>query len=150
MSENKKTSAKKFEGFSDFEREAMKNRAKELLAEARASKKKEVGVKDVLDVIAAMPQKDKAMAKKIHEIITKIAPSLWPKTWYGMPAYAKNDKIVCFFQASQKFKTRYSTLGFNDTAKLDEGNMWPNSFAIKKLSTAEEKQIAALMKKALS
>lgn len=136
--------------FSDFEREAMVNRAKELAAEAKAAKNRAAGEKVALEAIAALSEADKVLAQKVHEIITKTAPQLWPKTWYGMPAYALNDKVVCFFQAAEKFKARYATLGFSDTAKLDEGNMWPTSFALTKLTAVEEKQIAELVKKAVS
>lgn len=141
---------KKFEGFSEYEREAMKNRAKELAAEARSEKNKAQGESDVLAAIAAMSEPDRSMAKRIHALIKESAPTLSPKTWYGMPAYAKDDKVVCFFQTAEKFKARYSTLGFNDAAKLDDGNMWPTAFALKKLTTAEKAKIGALMKKAVS
>jgi uncharacterized protein YdhG (YjbR/CyaY superfamily) len=143
---------KKTAGFSDFEREAMQNRAKELAAEARTNKKREDGEKDVLEAIAAMPEPDRGMANKIHELITKSAPSLWPKTWYGMPAYAKgkDDKVICFFQSGHKFKARYALVGFNDSSRLDDGNMWPTAFALKKLTAAEEAKIVALVKKAMS
>ena len=141
---------KKFEGFSEFEREAMKNRAKELLAEAKLSKNKALGEQAVMEAIGAMVEPDKSMATKIHELISKNALSLSPKTWYGMPAYAdKEGKVVCFFQCAGKFKTRYSTLGFSDVAKLDEGNMWPSSFALKELSKKEEFIILELIKKAV-
>ncbi|MEK7570097.1 MAG: hypothetical protein AAB515_01480 [Patescibacteria group bacterium] len=141
---------KKFTGFSDFEREAMQNRAKELLAEARAGKNRAQGEKDVLAAIAKMVEPDKSMAKKLHALIKKSAPSLMPKTWYSMPAYAKGEKVVCFFQAAKKFKTRYASLGFSDTAKLDDGAMWSTAFALKKLGAAEEAKISALLKKAVS
>lgn len=141
---------KKLAGFSDFEREAMRNRAKELAAEARMSKNKAAGEKAVLDAIAELPGSDKAMAKRLHALITEHAPTLWPKTWYGMPAYAKNDKVVCFFQSAEKFKARFATLGFSDVANLDDGAMWPTSFALKELTPAVEKQIVALLKQAVS
>lgn len=141
---------KKYTGFSADEQAAMRARAKELAAEAKASKKRSVGEKAVLDAIAAMPEPDKGLATKIHEIVTKTAPELWPKTWYGFPAYAKDEKIVCFFQFASKFDSRYSTLGFNDTANLDAGNIWPTAYAVTKIGTTEEKQIADLVKKALS
>lgn len=144
MSEKQKSA-----GFSKDEIEAMKARAKELAAEAKASKKRGVGEKDVQEAISKLPEPDRTMAKKVHEIITKAAPELWPKTWYGMPAYSLNDKVICFFQAAKKFEARYSTLGFNDSAKLDEGNMWPTAFALVKLGDAEEKEIIKLIKKAL-
>lgn len=141
---------KKFEGFSEDERAAMKARAKELIAEAKASKNRAAGEKALLDAIAEMSEPDRSMATRVHEIISKAAPSLWPKTWYGMPAYAKDEKVVCFFQSAIKFKARYATLGFSDTAKLDEGDMWPTSFGLKKLTSKVEAQITDLVKKALS
>lgn len=137
-------------GFSKEEREAMKARAKELEAEKRANKKKEDGEKDVLAAIAAMVGNDKLMAKRIHELVMQTAPELWPKTWYGMPAYAKDGKVICFFQAAKKFEARYATFGFNDTAKIDNGNMWPTSFALIKLTSEEEKVIIDLVRKASS
>lgn len=139
----------KKKGFSEAEQAAMKARAKELKAEERASKKREEGEKAVLEAIAEMPERDRTMAARIHEIVTETAPDLWPKTWYGMPAYARDGKVVCFFQGAGKFETRYSTLGFNDTANLDEGNMWPVTFALKELTPAEEKKIVELVKKAV-
>ena len=142
---------KKSKGFTDEEKAAMKNRAKELKAEARANKDKAGGESDVLAAIAAMREPDRAMAKRLHAIIKASAPALSPKTWYGMPAYATRDgKIVCFFQTAQKFKTRYATFGFNDSAKLDEGALWPVAFALKELTAAEEARISALVKKAVS
>ncbi len=139
------------EGFSDEERAAMKERARELKAEARANKKKADGESDVMDKIVEMPEPDRAMASRLHAIITANAPDLWPKTWYGMPAYANPDgKVVCFFQGAQRFDTRYATLGFNDTANLDEGAMWPTAFALKALTPDVEAQIAALVRKAVS
>ncbi len=144
-------SAKKSKGFTDEERAAMRERAKELKAEARANKKKAEGESDLLAKIAEMPEPDRAMAERLHEIVKANAPSLWPKTWYGMPAYADKDgKVVCYFQAAQKFGSRYATLGFNDAANLDEGAMWPTSFALKELSAAEEAKIGALVKRAVS
>ncbi len=136
--------------FSDEERVAMKERAQELKAEARASKNKADGERDVLAKIAEMPGPDRAMAKRLHAIIKASAPDLSPKTWYGMPAYAKDGKVVCFFQSAQKFKSRYATLGFSDEANLDEGAMWPTSFALKELTAADEAKIGALVKKAVS
>jgi uncharacterized protein YdhG (YjbR/CyaY superfamily) len=136
------TRGKKSKGFTAEERAAMKERAQELKAEARES--------DVLAKIAEMPEPDRAMAKRLHAIIKASAPALSPKTWYGMPAYAKDGKIVCFFQSAEKFDSRYATLGFNDEANLDKGGMWPTSFALKELTAAEEKKIAALVKKAVS
>ena len=142
---------KKFKGFTDEERVAMKERAKKLKAEARANKNKAEGESDVLAKIAEMPEPERAMAKRIHEIIKASAPALSPKTWYGMPAYANKDgKVICFFTAASKFNSRYATFGFNDDANLDEGDMWPTSFALKKLTATEEKKIEALVKKAVS
>ena len=139
-------------GFTDEERAAMKERAQELKAEARRGKgaKKADGESAVLAKIAEMEGQDRAMAERLHAIIQASAPNLSPKTWYGMPAYAKDGKVVCFFQSAQKFKARYATLGFSDTANLDEGDMWPTGFALKKLTAAEEARIAALVKKAVS
>jgi uncharacterized protein YdhG (YjbR/CyaY superfamily) len=141
---------KKSKGFTDEEKAAMKERAKELKAEARADKDKAEGEKDVLAKIAEMSEPDRGMAKRLHAIIKASAPTLSPKTWYGMPAYARDGKIVCFFQSAQKFDTRYATLGFNDTANLDEGALWPVAFALKELTAAEETRISALVKKAVS
>jgi uncharacterized protein YdhG (YjbR/CyaY superfamily) len=137
-------------GFTKEEQAAMKERAKELKAEARANKKREEGEKDLLEKIAEMSEPDRTMAKRLHEIITETAPDLWPKTWYGMPAYARDGKVVCFFQSAEKFSARYATLGFNDTANLDEGAMWPTAFALKELTATEEERIVALVKKAVS
>jgi len=128
----------------------MKERAKEMKAEARANKNRADGEADLLAKIAEMPKSDRVMAERIHAVITANAPILSPKTWYGMPAYAKDDKVVCFFQAADKFKARYATFGFNDTAKLDEGSMWPTSWALTKLTAADEAKIGALVKKAVS
>ena len=128
----------------------MKERAKELKAEARANKDRAEGERDVLAKIAEMQEPDRAMAKRLHAIIKASAPDLWPKTWYGMPAYAKDGKIVCFFTPASKFNSRYATFGFNDDANLDDGAMWPTSFALKELTPAEEKKIGALVKKAVS
>ena len=141
---------KKSEGFTDEERDAMKERAKELKAEARASKDRAAGERDVLAKIAEMPKSDRTMAERIHEIVTASAPELSPKTWYGMPAYAKDGKIVCFFQAAAKFKARYATFGFDQEAHLDEGTMWPTSFALTELTATDEATIAALVKQAVS
>ena len=141
---------KKSRGFSDEERAAMKERARELKAEARADKDKAEGESAVLAAIAAMQEPDRAMAKRLHEIIKASAPALSPKTWYGMPAYAKDGKVVCFFQSAEKFKSRYATFGFSDEANLDEGAMWPTSFALKELTATEEARITALVKKAVS
>jgi uncharacterized protein YdhG (YjbR/CyaY superfamily) len=131
-------------GFTADERAAMKERVRELKAG------KDDGESAVLAKIAAMRGNDRAMAKRIHEIIRTAAPGLTPRTWYGMPAYARNDKVVCFFQDANKFKARYATLGFNDRANLDDGNMWPTSFALKELTAAEEARITALVVKAVS
>jgi uncharacterized protein YdhG (YjbR/CyaY superfamily) len=145
-----KKDTQKSEGFTDEERAAMKERAQELKAEARASKNKADGERDVLAKIAEMPEPERAMAERLHAIIKASAPALSPKTWYGMPAYAKDDKVVCYFQSAQKFKSRYATFGFSDEANLDEGAMWPTSFALKELTAAEEAKISALVKKAVS
>ena len=136
----------KKKGFTDEERAAIKARARELKAEARAAD----GERDVLAAIAELPEPDRAMAERLHALITAGAPALSPKTWYGMPAYARDGKVVCFFQSAQKFKTRYATFGFSDAAKLDEGSLWPVAFALKELTAAEEARIAALVKKAAS
>jgi uncharacterized protein YdhG (YjbR/CyaY superfamily) len=144
------TAKKKSTGLTAEERAAMKERLRELKAEERTSKNRAAGESDLLAKIAEMPEPDRAMAKRIHGIVTASAPDLWPRTWYGMPAYAKEGKVVCYFQNAQKFNARYATFGFNDTAKLDEGNMWPTSFALKKLTSAEEARIRALVKKAVS
>jgi uncharacterized protein YdhG (YjbR/CyaY superfamily) len=142
--------AKSSKGFTDEERAAMKERARELKAEARASKNREEGERDLLAKIAEMPEPDRAMAERFHAIVTASAPALSPKTWYGMPAYAKEDKVVCYFTPASKFKERYATFGFNATANLDDGNMWPTSFALKELTPAEEAKIGKLVKKAVS
>jgi uncharacterized protein YdhG (YjbR/CyaY superfamily) len=143
---------KKSRGFTAEERAAMKERAQELKAEARRGPRadKADGESDVLAKIAEMQGPDRAMAKRLHAIVKASAPALWPRTWYGMPAYAKDGKVVCFFQSAQKFKARYATLGFSDQANLDEGAMWPTSFALTKLTAAEEARISALVKKAVS
>jgi uncharacterized protein YdhG (YjbR/CyaY superfamily) len=134
----------KSKGFTPEERAAMKERAREL---KRGSAD---GEADVLAKIAEMPQPDRGMAERLHQIVKSAAPELSPRTWYGMPAYAKDGKVVCFFQSGSKFKSRYATIGFSDTANLDDGAMWPTSFALKKLSGSEEKKIVALVKKAVS
>jgi uncharacterized protein YdhG (YjbR/CyaY superfamily) len=143
-------SGKKSKGFTDEERAAMKERAQELKAAARASKDKADGESAVLAKIAEMRGPDRAMAKRLHAIIKASAPALSPRTWYGMPAYAKDGKVVCYFQSAQKFKSRYATFGFNDAANLDEGAMWPTSFALTELTATEEARISALVKKAVS
>jgi hypothetical protein len=145
-----KSTTKKSRGFTDEERAAMKERAQELKLEARANQKKADGESDLLAKIAEMPEPERTMAMRLHAIITATAPDLWPKTWYGMPAYAKDGKVVCFFQSAQKFNTRYATLGFSDTANLDEGAMWSTTFALKELTPTEEERIVALVKKAVS
>ncbi len=137
---------KKSEGFTAEERAAMRERAQELKAEAQRAD----GERAVLAKIAEMQGPDRAMAERLHEIVKASAPALSPKTWYGMPAYAKDGKVVCFFQSAQKFNSRYATLGFSDEANLDEGAMWPTSFALKELTATEEAKIAALVKKAVS
>jgi uncharacterized protein YdhG (YjbR/CyaY superfamily) len=137
-------------GFTDEERAAMKERARELKAEARADKDRAEGESAVLAKIAEMPAPDRTLAERLHEIIKASAPALSPKTWYGMPAYARDGKVVCFFQSAEKFKSRYATLGFSDEANLDSGAMWPTSFALKKLTSTEEAKIGALVKKAVS
>ncbi len=128
----------------------MKEHAKEQKAQARAENDRAAGESDVLAKIAEMSEPDRSMAQRIHEIVTASAPELAPRTWYGMPAYTKDGKVICFFQPAEKFKARYGTLGFNDGAHLDEGSMWPTSFAVKELTPADEKKIAALVKKAVS
>ena len=144
-------SGKSSTGFTDEEKAAMKERAKELKAEARANKDRAAGESDLLAKIAEMPEPDRSMAERIHAIMTASAPGLSPKTWYGMPAYANKDgKVVCFFQSAHKFGARYATFGFNDTANLDEGAMWPTAFALKELTATEEARIGALVKKAAS
>jgi uncharacterized protein YdhG (YjbR/CyaY superfamily) len=141
---------KKSTGFTADERAAMKERAKELKAEARAKQDKAAGEQDVLAKIDEMPEPDRSMAERVHAIVKASAPDLSPRTWYGMPAYAKDGKVVCFFQSAQKFKSRYATFGFSDKANLDEGAMWPTAFALQELTAAEEARIAALVKTAVS
>jgi uncharacterized protein YdhG (YjbR/CyaY superfamily) len=149
MSPKKDTQNSK--GFTTEEKAAMKERAKELKAEARASKNREEGEKAVLGAITQMKEPDRSMAKRLHEIITTNAPTLMPKTWYGMPAYADADgKVICFFQAASKFNVRYATFGFQPDANLDDGDMWPTGFALKKLTAATEAKIIELVKKAVS
>ena len=146
-----KKATQKSEGFTDDERAAMRERAKELKAEARANKNRAEGESDLLAKIAEMREPDRAMAERLHAIIKASAPAPWPKTWYGMPAYANKDgKVVCFFQSAQKFSARYATLGFSDEANLDEGAMWPTAFALTALTSADEARIGALVKKAVS
>jgi len=144
------STTKKSTGFTDEEKAAVKARAQELKAEARSSKDREEGEKAVLAAIAALKEPDRSIATRLHAIIKATAPSLMPKTWYGFPAYAKDGKIICFFQYAEKFNTRYSELGFNDAAKLDDGAMWPVRYALKALTATEEARIVALVKKAVS
>ena len=139
-------SARTSRGFTDEERAAMRDRARELKAEAE----KADGESALLAKVAEMPAADRAMAKRLHALIKASAPMLSPRTWYGMPAYAKDGKVVCFFQSARQFKSRYATFGFSDAAKLDEGAMWPTSFALKELTPAEEARLAALVKRAVS
>ena len=148
----KSATGKASETFTDEERAAMKERAREQKAAARRGSRggKADGERDVLAKIAEMPEHDRAMAERLHALIKAAAPDLSPKTWYGMPAYAKDGDVVCFFQSAAKFKSRYSTLGFSDKANLDEGAMWPSSFALTELTAAEEQRIAALVKRAVS
>jgi uncharacterized protein YdhG (YjbR/CyaY superfamily) len=148
----KRTAGKTREGFTDEERGAMKERAKELKASARRGSRagKEDGESEVLAKIAEMTEPDRGMAERIHAVVKASAPDLSPKTWYGMPAYARDGRVICFFQPAQKFKSRYATLGFNDGANLDDGTMWPTYFALTKLTKADEKRIAALVKKAVT
>jgi uncharacterized protein YdhG (YjbR/CyaY superfamily) len=136
--------------FTEDERAAMKERARELKAEARRGAAKADGERDLLAKVAEMPEPDRVMAERLHAIVTASAPDLSPKTWYGMPAYARDGKVVCYFQSAHKFKSRYATFGFNDTANLDEGAMWPTAFALKELTAAEEARIGELVKKAVS
>jgi uncharacterized protein YdhG (YjbR/CyaY superfamily) len=139
-------------GFTDEERAALKERAQELNEAARRGQRagKEDGESDVLGKIAAMPEPDRTMAERLHAVIKASAPALAPRLWYGMPAYAKDGKVVCFFQSAQKFKTRYATFGFSDQANLDEGDVWPTAFALKELTAAAEARIGALVKQAVS
>ncbi len=141
---------KKSKGFTDEERAAMKERAQEMKAEARANKDRADGESDVLAKIAEMPEPERTMAERLHAIIKASAPALSPKTWYGMPAYAKDGKVVCFFQSAQKFNTRYATLGFSDMANLDEGALFPVAYALKELTADEEARLSALVQKAVS
>ena len=146
----KKSTQTTSKGFTAEERAAMKERARELKAEERANKDRAAGESDLLAKIAEMPKADRALATRVHAIVTANAPDLWPKTWYGMPAYARDGKVVCFFRSADKFKERYAMIGFNDTANLDDGAMWPTSFALTELTAKEERRIAALVKKAVS
>ena len=152
MSDRKATqkSGTPTKGFTAAERAAMKERARELKAEERANKSRAEGESDVLAKIAEMPEPDRAMGERLHAIIKASAPVLSPRLWYGMPAYAKDGKVVCYFQSAHKFKSRYATFGFSDDANIDEGPVWPTSFALKELTAAEEAKIGALVKKAVS
>ena len=147
-----KTAAKKrtsgSDGFTDDERAAMKERARELKAAAKGKATREEGERDVLAKIAEMPETDRVMAERLHAIVMRTAPDLVPRTWYGMPAYSKDGDVLCFFQAASKFKARYAMFGFSDKANLDDGAMWPTYYALTKLSPAEEKKLAALVKQA--
>ena len=149
---NKSTTKKEgaSKGFTPEERAAVRARARELKAEERASENRAAGQRDLLAAIDAMPEADRGLAERVHALVTAGAPDLWPKTWYGMPAYAKDGKVVCFFKSADKFKTRYATLGFSDQANLDDGAMWPTEFALKELTAAAEKKIGALVRKAVS
>ena len=151
MAERKgaKKATGKTAGFTAEERAAMKARARELKAEERANKNRAVGERDVLAAIAAMKEPDRGMAKRLHSIIEASAPDLWPRTWYGMPAYTKDGKVVCFFKSAGKFKSRYATFGFEEAANLDKGAMWPVAFALTELTAADEAKIGALVKKAV-
>lgn len=142
----KKGTAGRSKSFTPEERAAMRERAKELKAAANRAQ----GEEALLAAIAKMPEPDRAIGKRLHELVTATVPDLFPKTWYGMPAYTKDDKVVCFFQSADKFKSRYATLGFNDTANLDQGDMWPTSFALRKMTPAVEEKVVRLVKKAVS
>jgi len=142
----KSTTGRASKRFTDEERAAMRERAQEL----KAAERRADGESDVLEKIAEMPEPDRAKAERLHAIVKASAPALSPRTWYGMPAYAKDGKVVCFFQSAQKFKTRYATFGFSDKANLDDGVMWPTAFAVKELTDAEEARIGELVKKAMS
>jgi uncharacterized protein YdhG (YjbR/CyaY superfamily) len=146
----KDTKGKAAEGFTKEEQAAMKERAKELKAEARAKKNRAEGERDLLEKVKEMDGMDRAMAERLHAIMKANAPSLMPKTWYGMPAYAKDGKVVCFFQSASKFKARYATFGFQDTANLDDGPMWPTSYALTEMTDEVEEKIVALVKRAIS
>jgi uncharacterized protein YdhG (YjbR/CyaY superfamily) len=140
---------KQSQGFTEAERAAMRERAKELKAEARRGAKRAEGEKDVLAKIAEMTEPDRGMAERLHAIVTKVAPELVPRTWYGMPAYAKAGKVLCYFKGGEKFDSRYATFGFNDVANLDDGAMWPTCFALTKLTATEEARIAELVRQAV-
>lgn len=142
-------SPKAADGFTAEERAAMQERSRELKAAKRRSKGRADGERDVRDKIEEMPEADRAIAERVHSLVISAAPDLAPRTWYGMPAYAKDGKVICFFQSAHKFDSRYATLGFSDTAKLDEGSMWPVAFALTELRAADEERIVALVKKAV-
>jgi len=144
-----KTTTKNPKLFSDEERDAMKERVKEQKAEARRGAERADGERDALEKIAEMPESDRVMAQRIHELVKAAAPDLWAKTWYGMPAYTKNGKLICFFKSADKFKSRYATFGFEENATVDDGTMWPVAFALTKLTAADEKKISELIKKAV-
>ena len=144
------TTTKRGGGFTSDEKAAMRERAREAKAEAKRGADREAGLQDLLAKIAEMPQPDRGMAERIHAVITEVAPDLWPKTWYGMPAWAKDGKILCHFQPAAKFDARYSTFGFSDEASLDDGAMWPTAWALTKLTKADEALIGKLVKKAVS
>ena len=150
QSQSTPTARKKSAGFTKEEQAAMKERSRELKAAARAKKEKADSESDVLAKIAEMAEPDHRMAERLHAIIKANAPTLVPRTWYGMPAYAKDGKVICFFQSAQKFKSRYATFGFSDSANLDDGAMWPTYYALKELTASEETKIIALVKKAIS
>lgn len=150
MSPRKDTATgEKYKGFTDEEKAAMKERARELKAAERAEKNRAEGEKDLLEKIAEMSEPNRTIAQRIHEIVTANAPELLPRTWYGMPAYARDGNIVCFYQSADKFNTRYGTLGFNDSANLDEGTFWPTAFAITEWNSEAEKKVTELVKKAV-
>jgi uncharacterized protein YdhG (YjbR/CyaY superfamily) len=142
--------SRKSKGFTADERAAMRARARELKAEERASKNRAAGERDVRAAIAALPEPDRDLAERLHALVQAAAPDLWPKTWYGMPAYAKDGKVVCFFKPASKFNSRYATFGFEEAANLDAGAMWPTSFALTKLTAADEARLGELVKKAVS
>jgi uncharacterized protein YdhG (YjbR/CyaY superfamily) len=146
----KSATGKANKGFTQEERDAMRERAKELKAAARRGPGKADGESEVVAKIAEMPERDRAIGERLHAIVKASAPGISPRLWYGMPAYAKDGKVVCFFQSAQKFKTRYATFGFSDKANLDEGAMWPTAFALPELTAADEARLAALVKKAVS
>ncbi len=150
VAESTTGNGKKSQGWTDEEKAAMRNRAQEMKAEARADRNRAEGESAALAAIAEMQEPDRSLAERIHALVKANAPGLWPKTWYGMPAYAKDGNVVCFFQCASKFKARYATLGFSDKAHLDQGNMWPVTYALTKLTAADEARISALIKQAVS